>query len=187
MESFVVQIIDYVSDNKLYAHQGGPIILSQIENELGEGDDQNEVTDAYHEGSLYVDSEGQFVDPSENTTYIGPIRRATLQDYADWCGEIAKKFAPEVQWTMCNGLSANNTIQTCNAVNNGAEWLEGHGGNGRIQVDQPALCKCKFVRVHFVSVNLFKCVRNCSHPGISLTQIYDSITLCTNSNANLKK
>mmetsp|Transcript_15495 Transcript_15495/g.17743 ORF Transcript_15495/g.17743 Transcript_15495/m.17743 type:complete len:949 (+) Transcript_15495:23-2869(+) len=139
MESFVVQIIDYVSDNKLYAHQGGPIILSQIENELGEGDDQNEVTDAHHEGSLYVDSRGQFVDLSENTTYFGPIRKATLQDYADWCGEIAKKFAPEVQWTMCNGLSANNTIQTCNAINNGAEWLESHGGNNRIQVDQPAL------------------------------------------------
>jgi hypothetical protein len=150
MESFVEQIIDYVSDNELWAHQGGPIIISQIENELGEGEDQNGVTtDTQHEGSLYVDSSGQFVDPLENTTYIGPIRKATLQDYADWCGEIAEKYAPSVTWTMCNGLSANNTIHTCNAINNGADWLESHGGNGRIQVDQPPLCKCKFVQMHY--------------------------------------
>ena len=153
MDFFLLQIIDYINVNKLYAHQGGPIILSQIENELGEGDEnKNE-----KESMLYVDkSSGQFIYPSTNT-YTNTnattthrdhrhkkknIRQATIQDYADWCGAIAQKYSgPDVQWTMCNGLTANNTIQTCNAINTGPEWLEQHGGTGRIQIDQPALRK----------------------------------------------
>ena len=139
----MAQIIDYVSDNDLWAHQGGPIVISQIENELGSGDDkdgQSEDKDSDHDGFLYIDGKGKFVNPLEQKV-TSPIRKATLQDYADWCGDIAQKYAPDVTWTMCNGLSANNTIHTCNAVNNGADWLESYGGNGRIQVDQPPLCK----------------------------------------------
>jgi hypothetical protein len=143
MESFVAQMIEYVNDNKLWAHQGGPIIMSQIENELGSGDDEDDESKdvgAYNDGSLYIDGRGELVNPFEEKV-TGPIRKATLQDYADWCGEIAKKYAPDVTWTMCNGLSANNTIHTCNAINDGGNWLESYGGNGRIQVDQPALRK----------------------------------------------
>eukprot|EP00536_Pseudo-nitzschia_multiseries_P012859 jgi/Psemu1/320345/estExt_fgenesh1_pm.C_5120011 len=138
MESFVKQMIDYVSDNKLWAHQGGPIIISQIENELGSGDDSGEGAEGDNNGLLHIDSRGELVDPL-NEDFVLPIRRANLQDYADWCGAIAKKHAPDVTWTMCNGLSANNTIHTCNAINEGADWLENHGGTGRIQVDQPPL------------------------------------------------
>ena len=143
MESFVAQMIDYIDDSKLWAHKGGNIIMAQIENELGSGDDkddQTENTGSGNDGYLYVDGRGEFVDPLEEHV-VSPIRKATLQDYADWCGEIAKKYAPDVTWTMCNGLSANNTIHTCNAIDNGASWLENYGDTGRIQVDQPALCK----------------------------------------------
>ena len=141
MESFVVQIVDYVSENRLWAHQGGNIIMAQIENELGAGDDnfeQMESTGPGKDGYLYVDGRGSLVDPLEETV-VGPVRKATLQDYADWCGDIAKRHAPNVTWTMCNGLSANNTIHTCNAIDEAAVWLENYGDTGRIQVDQPAL------------------------------------------------
>ena len=141
MESFVAQMINYISDNELWAHQGGPIIMSQIENELGSGDDNNVLNeDNDDDGILYINSRGEFVNSLKENS-ITPIRKATLQDYANWCGEIAEKYAPHVTWTMCNGLSANNTIHTCNAINGGDGWLESYGGNGRIQVDQPPLCK----------------------------------------------
>ncbi len=143
MESFVAQMIEYINDNLLWAHQGGNIILAQIENELGSGDDRSQEREHNNDGYLYVDGRGNFVDPLKERV-VGPIRKATLQDYADWCGEIADKYAPDVTWTMCNGLSANNTIHTCNAIDNGAAWLENYGDTGRIQVDQPPLCKCCF-------------------------------------------
>ena len=40
---------------------------------------------------------------------------------------------------MCNGLSAENTILTCNAISEGVDFLERHGFNGRVQIDQPAM------------------------------------------------
>lgn len=139
MESFVAQMIDYISENELWAHQGGPVVMSQIENELGSGDSKNHQNeDSSDVGTLYVNNRGEFVNSSKGNI-ISPIRRANLQDYANWCGEVARKYAPHVTWTMCNGLSAKNTIHTCNAINDGASWLENYGGNGRIQVDQPPL------------------------------------------------
>ena len=52
---------------------------------------------------------------------------------------MVERVAPkEIVWTMCNGLTAKNTIETYNGMD-GIPWLEKHGGNGRIQVDQPAM------------------------------------------------
>uniref|UniRef100_A0A7R9ZKE6 Beta-galactosidase n=1 Tax=Craspedostauros australis TaxID=1486917 RepID=A0A7R9ZKE6_9STRA len=39
---------------------------------------------------------------------------------------------------MCFGLSASNTVETCNGDCTGY-WVEQHGDSGRIQIDQPAL------------------------------------------------
>jgi hypothetical protein len=140
MESFTAQLIGYFDDHQLWAHQGGPIIMGQIENELG-GDDV--VGEDLDDNVLLVDQHGNFVDRanSSHATDGGTslLRNATLQDYADWCGKLAHKYAPHTVWTMCNGLTANNTILTCNAVDNGANWLEEYGGNGRIQVDHPPI------------------------------------------------
>lgn len=98
MEGFIKESTEYLTTHKLWAHQGGPIILAQVENELGSD-----------------------------------------QPYADWCGEMVEKVAPPgVIWTMCNGLSAKNTIQTYNGMD-AIPWLAKNGGNGRIQIDQPAL------------------------------------------------
>jgi Glycosyl hydrolases family 35 len=137
MESWVTQTVEYIRNNRLWAYQGGPVILSQIENELAGNDmDMEEQNDL-----LRVDVQtGEFVGMGAmNDGGSGKLRKATLQDYADWCGSIARKLEPNVTWTMCNGLTANNTIHTCNSRDTGAEWLEHYGENGRIQVDQPPL------------------------------------------------
>ncbi len=124
MEEYLKNTIGYLTSEHLWAHQGGPIILAQVENEL--------------DGKL--DLENENIDTMIDTN--GRSRMATMQDYADWSGMVAAKYAPEVIWTMCNGLTAPNTINTCNGyggVSCSREWLESYGQNGRIQVDQPAL------------------------------------------------
>ncbi len=134
MKSFVTSVVTYVTDQKLWAHQGGNIIMAQIENELGaDGDFESP------ENRLLIDDKGNFVDRDQRRRHDKTLRNATIQDYANWCGEIAEQLAPNVTWTMCNGLYANNTILTCNAIDNAHVWLEKNGGNGRIQVDQPAV------------------------------------------------
>ena len=53
----------------------------------------------------------------------GPIILAQIEneyhwtqymDYINWCGELTAKLDLDIPWVMCNGLSANNTINTCN-------------------------------------------------------------------------
>lgn len=135
MREFVSATVTYISNEQLWAHQGGNIILAQIENELGaKGNFENP------DFRLLVDEDGNFVDPGSDIPDASTLRNASIQDYADWCGDTAEELAPNVTWTMCNGLYANNTILTCNAVADGHKWLEKNGGeNGRIQIDQPAL------------------------------------------------
>jgi len=143
MESWIAQAVEYIRNNKLWAYQGGPIIMSQIENELA-GDDHQVIersSDEFKSWLLVDKVNGGFVDQvlMPNATVKASLRRATIQDYADWCGEIADKYEPNVTWTMCNGLSAKNTIHTCNSIDTGADWLENYGETGRIQVDQPPI------------------------------------------------
>ena len=56
----------------------------------------------------------------------GPIILAQIEneyrwpefiDYINWCGELTAKLDLDIPWVMCNGLSANNTINTCNGYN----------------------------------------------------------------------
>lgn len=124
MEVFLKETIHYLTEEQLWAHQGGPIILAQVENELG----------------------GELDGPNESIITVlgndGKPRKATMHDYADWSGQVAAKYAPKVVWTMCNGLTARNAINTCNGyggVSCSKDWLESYGQSGRIQVDQPAL------------------------------------------------
>eukprot|EP00980_Cylindrotheca_fusiformis_P003273 scaffold738_cov124-Cylindrotheca_fusiformis.AAC.12 len=134
MQSYVERIVDYVNENELWAYQGGPIILGQIENELG-----GEI-DSATENLLFVNTRGEFVvDDSDVDPSIRGLRRATLQDYANWCGQLVNELAPNVTWTMCNGFSAENTILTCNAISEATSFLEKHGDNGRVQIDQPPM------------------------------------------------
>jgi hypothetical protein len=151
MEGFVAATITYLSSFNLWAHQGGPILIAQIENELGSGVDgsaaanyvvleRDEFNDDKHEDShlLQLDRYGHILENASSRGMDSELRNATVQDYADWCGNLVARLAPNVIWTMCNGLSAENTISTFNG-NNGIDWLEKYGDSGRIQVDQPAI------------------------------------------------
>lgn len=132
MEDFVEQVVTYLTDNKLWAYQGGPIVMGQIENELGEDDDTAD-------GDRVLGAEGRY-HPTESKW--DEQRKPTLQDYANWCGDLAARVAPNVLWTMCNGLTAPNAINTCNGFGGtgcSTSWLESNGQSGRIQLDQPAL------------------------------------------------
>lgn len=143
METYTKSAIQYLTENNLWAHQGGPILMGQIENELG----GNANPDTEH--LVVIESsdgyESDDIPPSRNRETkqaVNQMRNSTLQDYADWSGTIAAKYAPKVLWTMCNGLTAPNTINTCNGFGEAScsdEWLESHGQSGRIQIDQPAL------------------------------------------------
>jgi hypothetical protein len=138
MEGFVTEVVAYLTKSLLWGHQGGPIIMGQIENELAGN------VDPIGEHLLMVHTtSGEFVDREQfQQIQTGRARRsfrnATLQDYADWCGALVARLAPQVIWTMCSGLAANNTILTCNGECS-TWWLEQHGENGRIQVDQPPI------------------------------------------------
>ena len=76
----------------------------------------------------------------------GPIVLAQVENelnqadvrYVDWNGQLAASMNVNVPWIMCNGQSANNTIDTCNA-SDCADFIDTGGQNGRILVDQPAL------------------------------------------------
>ncbi len=66
--------------------------------------------------------------------------------FTQWCGDMAAKVlepygSPPV--LMCNGQSANNTINSCDA-NDCTGFLNTNGQNGRVLLDQPgmyALCR----------------------------------------------
>lgn len=162
MEAYVNETIFYLTENKLFAYQGGPIVMAQIENELGEEegfsgipvmhDDVNPTITHRDEekdkSSRFLRSEQSdnssisnsknFIDERDvhhDKTMTGKV---SVQDYANWCGSLVARLAPKVVWTMCNGLSAENTIITCNG-DCSTTWLESHGSSGRIQVDHPAI------------------------------------------------
>jgi beta-galactosidase GanA len=78
MERWFNVVVGAMAKARLFATQGGPIVLVQVENEL----------------------------------------QPTDVAYVAWCGEMAaralKAASVNVPLTMCNGETANNTINTCN-------------------------------------------------------------------------
>jgi len=102
MKRFFEGIVERMAASSLFATQGGPIVLVQVENEL----------------------------PATDKTYV------------EWCGTMAHaalaRVSVDVPVTMCNGETATTAINTCNG-NDCAAFLEKHGQNGRVLVDQPAL------------------------------------------------
>ena len=67
----------------------------------------------------------------------GPIILAQIENeyggsdqaYVDWCGSlVTNELAPtQIPWIMCNGHSANSTIETCNSCNCLDDgWIDRH-------------------------------------------------------------
>ncbi|XP_065835014.1 probable beta-galactosidase 2 isoform X2 [Oscarella lobularis] len=83
MTQWMKYIVAYIEP--YLAKNGGPIILTQIENE-------------YHIGDM---------------------------KYVAWCGQLADSLHTGTPWVMCNGASANNTINTCNSCDC-SEYADSH-------------------------------------------------------------
>jgi hypothetical protein len=52
--------------------------------------------------------------------------------YVDWCGSLLSNelSSTDIPWTMCNGHSANSTIETCNFCNCLDDgWIDRHRKN----------------------------------------------------------
>jgi beta-galactosidase GanA len=49
--------------------------------------------------------------------------------YVAWCGEVIEPWADDVQWIMCNGDSAPDTINSCNS-NDCVSFLQTGGQSG---------------------------------------------------------
>jgi hypothetical protein len=77
----------------------------------------------------------------------GPIILAQIENeyngndqaYVDWCGSLVTNelASTQIPWIMCNGKSANSTIETCNSCNcAGDGWMSRHQ---QAHPDQPML------------------------------------------------
>jgi Glycosyl hydrolases family 35 len=144
METYVTSVIQYFTENKMFAYQGGNIAMAQIENELGEEEEEEEnffdVPQVDEDDVLTNNDHANDVRTalSSDENDRNHVHKVSVQDYADWCGSLVERLAPNVTWTMCNGLSFKDAIVTCNG-DSCTEWLETHGDTGRILVDQPAM------------------------------------------------
>ncbi|ETO22783.1 beta-galactosidase, partial [Reticulomyxa filosa] len=63
----------------------------------------------------------------------GPIVLAQIENeyegseaYVEWCGQLAESLDLGIPWVMCNGMSANQTVNTCNG-NNCWSYAQSHG------------------------------------------------------------
>lgn len=61
------------------------------------------------------------------------------QAYIDFCGALVEETKTAIPWEMCNGVSAANTINSCNS-GDCTSFIEENGQNGRVLITQPALC-----------------------------------------------
>ncbi|MFS7983632.1 putative beta-galactosidase [Helianthus anomalus] len=104
MQNFTTKIVDMMKAENLFASQGGPIILSQIENEY-----QN-VEGSFHEdGSRYVNWTAQMA-VDQNT---GEPWMMCKQD-----------DAPDPVINTCNGMKCDETWKGPNSPNKPSIWTE---------------------------------------------------------------
>ena len=57
--------------------------------------------------------------------------------YVDWCGKLVRKW-PSPVWTMCNGATAADTVNTCNGEDC-VDFLQSGGQSGRVLASQTAV------------------------------------------------
>ncbi|KAF3440327.1 hypothetical protein FNV43_RR18611 [Rhamnella rubrinervis] len=118
MEKFTKMIVDMMKDANLYASQGGPIILSQIENEY------NNVQHAYKElGNRYIQWAG--------TMAVG------LETGVPWM-MCKQKDAPDPVINTCNGRNCGDTFTGPNRPNKPILWTENWTAQYRVFGDPPS-------------------------------------------------
>ncbi|CAM8981344.1 unnamed protein product [Rhodiola kirilowii] len=118
MEKFVKMIIDMMKAEKLFASQGGPIILSQIENEY------NSIQLAYRElGVSYVQWAGNMA--------------VSLNTGVPWV-MCKQRDAPGPVINTCNGRHCGDTFTGPNHPSKPALWTENWTAQYRVFGDPPS-------------------------------------------------
>ncbi|XP_056164652.1 beta-galactosidase 13-like [Syzygium oleosum] len=118
MERYVRKIIDMMKEEKLFASQGGPIILAQIENEY------NHIQLAYKElGTRYVQWAGNMA--------LG------LNIGVPWI-MCKQKDAPGPVINTCNGRHCGDTFTGPNSPNKPTLWTENWTAQYRVFGDPPS-------------------------------------------------
>ncbi|KAF9622839.1 hypothetical protein IFM89_034074 [Coptis chinensis] len=118
MKKFVKMIINKMKSEKLFASQGGPIILAQIENEY------NNIQRAYKEkGMKYVQWAGNMA--------VG------LKTGVPWV-MCKQKDAPDPVINTCNGRNCGDTFVGPNRANKPVLWTENWTAQYRVFGDPPS-------------------------------------------------
>ncbi|KAJ8766980.1 hypothetical protein K2173_012488 [Erythroxylum novogranatense] len=118
MERYVRMVVEKMKAAKLYASQGGPIILSQIENEY------NTIQLAYrHLGDSYVQWAGNMA--------------LSTQTGVPWT-MCKQKDAPGAVINTCNGRHCGDTFTGPNAPNKPYLWTENWTAQFRVFGDPPS-------------------------------------------------
>ncbi|XP_065036544.1 beta-galactosidase 11-like [Musa acuminata AAA Group] len=118
MKRFVEKVVSLMKDEKLFASQGGPIILSQVENEY------NNVAHAYKDAGLrYVRWAGNMA--------------VDLKTGVPWvmCKE---KSAPGPVINACNGRNCGDTFEVPNNSTKPFLWTENWTAQYRVFGDPPS-------------------------------------------------
>ncbi|KAK4567110.1 hypothetical protein RGQ29_003091 [Quercus rubra] len=128
MQNFTTKIVNLMKSEGLYASQGGPIILSQIENEY-----QN-VEPAFHEkGPPYV---------------LWAANMAVgLQTGVPWV-MCKQQDAPDPVINACNGLRCGETFAGPNSPNKPSLWTENWTSNYQVYGKGPIMRSAEDIAFH---------------------------------------
>ncbi|XP_047960963.1 beta-galactosidase 13-like [Salvia hispanica] len=119
MKKYSEMVIDLMKKEKLFADQGGPIIMAQIENEY------NNVQLAYREnGVKYIKWAGDMA--------VG------LYNGVPWIMCKQKKHAPDTVISTCNGRHCADTFAGPNGPNKPSLWTENWTAQYRVFGDPPS-------------------------------------------------
>ncbi|KAI0531014.1 hypothetical protein KFK09_000563 [Dendrobium nobile] len=117
MQRFVSKIVQMMKDENLYASQGGPIILSQIENEY------QTIEHAFHEkGPAYVKWAANMA--------------VNLQTSVPWM-MCKQEDAPDPVINTCNGMRCGETFIGPNSPNKPSLWTENWTSFYQVYGDEP--------------------------------------------------
>ncbi|KAK6939902.1 D-galactoside/L-rhamnose binding SUEL lectin domain [Dillenia turbinata] len=128
MQNFTTKIVNLMKSENLYASQGGPIILSQIENEY-----QN-VERAFHEkGPPYV--------------HWAAAMAVRQQIGVPWV-MCKQDDAPDPLINACNGLRCGETFAGPNSPNKPAIWTENWTSQYQVYGEAPRLRSAEDIAFH---------------------------------------
>ncbi|XP_015955835.1 beta-galactosidase 6 isoform X1 [Arachis duranensis] len=140
MQNFTTKIVSMMQSEGLYASQGGPIILSQIENEY-----QNIEHSFGEEGSRYVSWAADMA--------------ASLQTGVPWV-MCKQTDAPDPLINACNGMRCGETFTGPNSPNKPALWTENWTSFYQVYGGKPYIRSAEDIAFH---VTLFIARKNGSY------------------------